>query len=82
MDGPCLQIVASCKRIDQLIDSLPDITDSEDTQLQRIADLQQRNEEVGADLQAELAAAQAQLNQVLCLHAALADDKLQNPKKS
>lgn len=42
--------------------------------------LQERNEDAGARLQTELAAARAQLEQVQTLYAALADDKLQQPK--
>ena len=78
--GLCLQIVASCKRIDHLVDSLPDITDDENAQLQRIAALQQSNEDVGVQLHAELAAAQVQLELVQTLYATLADEKLQHPK--
>ena len=75
---PVLQIVETCQRIDRLIDRLPVIDDGEEAQLQRIAALQQRNEDAGARLQAELAAARAQLEQVQTLYAALADDKLQH----
>lgn len=42
--------------------------------------LQERNEEAGARLQSELAVAQAQLEHIQTLYAALADDKLQHPE--
>ena len=55
-----VQIVAACQRIDQLIDRLPEVSDSEEAQLERIAALQQRDQGLGLTLRAELAAAQAQ----------------------
>lgn len=38
----CLQIVSTCKRIDELIDRLPVVADGEEAQLRRIAALQVR----------------------------------------
>ena len=72
----------SCKRIDELIDRLPDAQDSEAEQLRRIVGLQQRNQEAGAALRRELAAAQAQLEHVQDAYAALADDRLQHGANS
>ena len=64
------------KRIQALIDLLPDVSDGEQAQLERIVALQHRNEAASEELQHELAAAKAQLAWTQDMYAVLADDVL------
>ena len=73
-----MQILETHKRIGALIDLLPDVSDGEQAQLERIVALQHRNDAAAEELQRELAAAKAQLIRTQDLYAVLADDVLKH----
>lgn len=76
-----VQILDTHKRIEALIDLLPDVSDGEQAQLERIVTLQRRNEAASEELQRELAAAKAQLSRMQDMYAVLADDALKHRGK-
>ena len=76
-----VQILDTHKRIEALIDLLPDVSDGEQAQLERIVALQHRNEAASEELQRELAAAKAQLSRTQDMYAVLADDALKHRAK-
>ncbi len=71
------QIVSASKALDDLIAHLPDISTSEEEQLEAIVDLQMENESLGAELREMQRAAQGELQSVQAVFGVLADDALQ-----
>ena len=71
------QIVGASKTLDSLIQHLPDISDTEQEQLERIAALLAENEAVGSELREVQRQAAGQLMRVQALYGALADAELQ-----
>ena len=70
------QIVGVSKTLDSLIQHLPDIPDTEQEQLDRIAALLAENEAVGSELRDVQRQAAGQLIRVQALYGALADAEL------
>ena len=73
-----VQILETHKRLEALIDRLPDVSDGEQAQLERIVALQERNEAASEELQRELTAVKAQLRDTQDVYAVLADDVLRH----
>ena len=71
------QIVAASKLMDELIQHLPDIPDTEEEQLRAIAALQAESEAVGDELREVQQQAEVQLMRVQELFGVLADAELQ-----
>jgi hypothetical protein len=70
------QIVGASKQLDQLIKHLPDIPDTEEEQLSRIAAVLAENEAVGSELREVQRQAANQLSRVQALFGVLADAEL------
>ena len=71
------QIVAASKLMDELIQHVPDLPDTEEDQLRAIAALQAKNDAVGDELREVQQQAEAQLMRVQALFGVLADAELQ-----
>lgn len=71
------QIVTASKVLDDLIAHLPDISTTEEEQLEAIVNLQFENDKVGVELRDMQKAAQSELQKVQAVFGVLADDALQ-----
>ena len=71
------QIVSASKVLDDLIAHLPEISSTEEEQLEAIVNLQIENDRVGAELRDMQRAAQCELQKVQEVFGVLADDALQ-----
>lgn len=71
------QVVIASKVLDDLIAHLPDISATEEDQLEAIVNLQIENDKVGVELRGMQKAAQFELQKVQALFGVLADDALQ-----
>ncbi|CAL8460579.1 g108 [Coccomyxa elongata] len=71
------QVVTASKVLDDLIAHLPDISATEEDQLEAIINLQIKNDKVGVELRDMQKAAHFQLQKVQALFGVLADDALQ-----
>ena len=71
------QLVTASKMLDDLIAHLPDISGTEEHQLEAIVNLQLENDKVGMELRDMQKAAQLELQKLQALFGVLADDALQ-----
>jgi hypothetical protein len=76
IDVMAQQLVDACKQLDDLMQHIPDITLSEEQQLDVIVSLQQENDRLGDELRDMQKRAQNQLAKLHALFGVLADDAL------